>query len=115
MIFFAPSVIFPIAVIFPSLTATSARYRGPPVPSTMVPFRMTISYDIVPSFGPSGTVSALFYHAVKKKEQCRMLFSYFLADPYAPSHGDDTSDETARHSRHGGVSPLCGALRYRYS
>jgi hypothetical protein len=36
-----------------------------------------------------------------------MLFSYFLADPYAPSHGDDTSDETARHSRH-----TAGLVRY---
>src|SRR5438045_3566593 len=44
--FLAPVVTLPISAIWPLATATSARYRGAPVPSTTVPFLMSKSYDI---------------------------------------------------------------------
>src|SRR5690242_11463316 len=40
----APSLILPISAMRPFATATSARVRGAPVPSTMVPFLITRSY-----------------------------------------------------------------------
>src|SRR5213592_3207114 len=46
MTFLAPVVTLPISAIWPLATATSARYRGAPVPSTTVPFLMSRSYDI---------------------------------------------------------------------
>src|SRR3984885_12712590 len=47
MVFLAPSFIFPISAMTPSLTATSAMRRGAPVPSTTVPFLISKSYDMM--------------------------------------------------------------------
>src|SRR5439155_3386640 len=50
MTLLAPSLTLPISAILPPATATSARYRGVPVPSTTVAFLISKSYICSPPF-----------------------------------------------------------------